>query len=114
MTRLIIENLSVRLPRGADRAFAIEDVSLTLAAGEILCVVGESGSGKSVTASAVMGLLAPGLSVAGGRMDLSGEDLRAKSPEECWGDLPVLVLAENDRAADPALGESGLHSASWR
>ena len=47
---LKIENLTVKLPKGADREFAIEDVSLNVDKGEIVCVVGESGSGKSVTA----------------------------------------------------------------
>ena len=51
-TPLVIDRLSVRLPPGADRAFAVEDVSLALKRGEILCVVGESGSGKTVTAQA--------------------------------------------------------------
>ncbi len=52
---LEIRDLTVRLPEGADRPFAIEDVSFTVGAGEIVCVVGESGSGKSVTAFTVMG-----------------------------------------------------------
>jgi peptide/nickel transport system ATP-binding protein len=54
---LQINDLTVRLPVGADRENAIEDVSLHVDPGEILCLVGESGSGKSVTAHAVMGLL---------------------------------------------------------
>ena len=54
---LSIENLSLALPAAGDRPFAIENLSLTVSAGETLCVVGESGSGKSLTALAVMGLL---------------------------------------------------------
>ena len=54
---LAIEGLTVALPRGSDRAHAIEDITLSVGAGEIVCVVGESGSGKSVTAQAIMGLL---------------------------------------------------------
>ena len=54
---LKIENLTVKLPTGADREFAIEDVSLNVDKGEIVCVVGESGSGKSVTAFTIMGLI---------------------------------------------------------
>ena len=38
-----VEGLSVALPMGADRALAVEDVTLNVAAGEVLCVVGESG-----------------------------------------------------------------------
>ncbi len=73
---LDIRNLSVKLPAGAERAHAVEDVSFSLQNNEILCVVGESGSGKSITARAVMGLLpAPHVSVAGGNIDFNGEDL---------------------------------------
>ncbi|MFN3447808.1 MAG: ATP-binding cassette domain-containing protein, partial [Roseococcus sp.] len=117
MRRLEIESLSVRLPRGADREFAIQDVSLHLDAGEILCVVGESGSGKSVTASAVMGLLAPGLSVASGRMRLSGEDLRGKSPEE-WrrlrGRRVAMVFQEPMTALNPLMSVGAQLSEMWR
>jgi peptide/nickel transport system ATP-binding protein len=38
---LAVEGLSIALPKGADRAFAVEDASLELRRGEILCVVGE-------------------------------------------------------------------------
>jgi len=56
-TVLEIKDLTVRLPEGADREFAIEDVSFSVGSGEIVCVVGESGSGKSVTAFTEMGLI---------------------------------------------------------
>src|SRR5213082_2365947 len=77
---LDVQGLTVRLPRGADRMNAVENVSFAVAPGEIVCVVGESGSGKSVTAHAIMGLLPPDqLIVAGGRVLLEGDDILAKS-----------------------------------
>jgi peptide/nickel transport system ATP-binding protein len=72
---LSLEGVSVRLPPGADRSHAMRDVSLTVAAGEILCVVGESGSGKSMTANAIMRLLPPGVAIDGGRILFEGQDL---------------------------------------
>ena len=77
MIALEITGLTVALPPGADRPFALQDVSLTLQAGEILCVVGESGSGKSMTASAIMRLLPPGVAVTAGQITLAGTDLLA-------------------------------------
>jgi len=53
----------------------VEDLSLDVRRGEILCVVGESGSGKSVTAQTVMGLLPPELAVAGGSVRYAGREL---------------------------------------
>ena len=73
--RLSIENLNVPLPKGADRQFAVEGLSLTVSKGEILCIVGESGSGKSLTALAAMGLLPPNLGKPSGRVMFEGEDL---------------------------------------
>jgi len=78
---LSLRGVTVRLPKGADRAFALEEIDLDLAAGEILCVVGESGSGKSLTATAIMGLLpAPRVRLERGSIRLEGEELTTLPP----------------------------------
>jgi peptide/nickel transport system ATP-binding protein len=80
---LEVQGLTVRLPAGADRVNAVENVSFSVAPGEIVCVVGESGSGKSVTSHAVMGLLPKGqLTPTAGHALLDGDDLLVKSPAE--------------------------------
>ena len=84
-TLLDIEALTVDLPAGADRAHAVEDVSLSLRPNEILCVVGESGSGKSVMARTVMGLLPPRLHPSAGVVRFEGENLLEVSPAHMRG-----------------------------
>lgn len=79
---LTLDKLSVRLPAGADRSHAVRDASLTIAAGEILCVVGESGSGKSIMANAVMQLLPGGVTLDGGCVLFEGRDLAQASAAE--------------------------------
>src|ERR1700733_11302619 len=81
MPLLAIQDLRVALPAGADRALAVEDVSLEVGRNEIVCIVGESGSGKSLTAHAVMGLLPRGVTATGGRILFDGVDL-LKEPLE--------------------------------
>ncbi|TDR87234.1 ABC transporter ATP-binding protein [Enterovirga rhinocerotis] len=75
MAVLEIDNLSLALPMAGDRAFAIQNLSLTVERGETLCVVGESGSGKSMTALATMGLLPRAVKATGGAIRLEGRDL---------------------------------------
>jgi len=72
---LEVEDLSIALPSGGDRATAVQKVSFTVGRGEIVCLVGESGSGKSVIAQGVMGLLPKPLPVTTGRIRLQGEDI---------------------------------------
>src|SRR5690606_38802440 len=78
---LRIDNLTVDLPPGADRPDAIKGLSLSVNAGEILCVVGESGSGKSLTAGAILGLLPPGVRAGAGQVLWEGQDL-LRLPED--------------------------------
>lgn len=77
---LSVRNLSIGLPKGMDRQFAVQDISFDLKAGEILCIIGESGSGKSVTANTIMGLLPSTMQIAEGSIDFKGNDL-LKMPE---------------------------------
>ena len=53
---LEIKNLNVQFDTDEGRIVAVENISLSVNAGEVLGVVGESGSGKSVTAKSIMQL----------------------------------------------------------
>ncbi|MBB4200436.1 microcin ABC transporter ATP-binding protein [Rhodoblastus sphagnicola] len=65
---------------------AVREASLTLARGKTLGIVGESGSGKSVTALAIVRLLAPGARIVGGSIDFDGQELTT-APENALRDL---------------------------
>ena len=57
MTRLLdVNNLTLQFDTDEGRITAVDDVSFTLEAGEVMGLVGESGSGKSVTAKSIMKL----------------------------------------------------------
>jgi peptide/nickel transport system ATP-binding protein len=79
---LTLDQLSVRLPTGADRPHALSGVSLSVATNEILCVVGESGSGKSIMANAIMRLLPDEVAIDGGCVMFEGRDLAAATTAE--------------------------------
>ena len=79
--KLDIKHLTISFRTGAGPVRAVRDVSLTLNEGETLAIVGESGSGKSVTARAVMGILATNAMVDNGEIIYDGRDL-LKIPEE--------------------------------
>lgn len=76
---LKVEGLTVRR---ADGAALLEDVSLTVNAGEILGLVGESSAGKSMIGNAVAGLLPAGVVRTGGRIALEGREIQNLPPEE--------------------------------
>lgn len=75
---LRLEDLSVDFPDPGGPFRAVEDVSLSLAAGEVLSLVGPSGSGKSTILAAIAGLL-PAAARVRGAMRLAGhqDDLLA-------------------------------------
>jgi peptide/nickel transport system ATP-binding protein len=67
-TLLEIENLRVCVDVEGVSLTIIDDVSLSLKAGEILALVGESGCGKSVTAHSIMRLLPKMLKIESGQI----------------------------------------------
>src|SRR5690606_29421436 len=103
---LEIDGLTVRLPAGADRESAVQDVSFTVGAGEIVCVVGESGSGKSVTAFTVMGLNPRELEAVKGRIVLDGEILLQAPPRDMRrlrGEKMAMIFQEPMTALNPVM-----------
>ena len=82
MALLEIENLSVEFPSRSSVLHAVEGVSLSLDAGDVLGIVGESGSGKSVTMMALMGLVPYPGRVTASKMRFDGHDLMGLSTKE--------------------------------
>ena len=77
---LEVEDLHVHFATPQGMVRAVEGVSWQVRPGEVIALVGESGCGKSVSALAVMRLLAqPAGRVVGGRVLFAGRDLLALS-----------------------------------
>jgi len=99
---LALEDLRVAY----DTAPVVQDVSLTLSAGEVLGLVGESGSGKSTLGMAVLGLLDPAARVEAGRIALGGDDLLALPTAQrraLCGSTIALIPQEPMAALNPTL-----------
>ena len=69
---LEVRHLRVEFPTRRGTLVALDDVSFTISAGEVLVVVGESGAGKSMTGAAIIGLLEPPGRIAAGEILLDG------------------------------------------
>jgi dipeptide transport system ATP-binding protein len=82
MALLEINNLSVRFPSHQAVMHAVDGVSFSIEAGEVLGIVGESGSGKSVTMMALMGLVGYPGEVRADAMRFDGHDLLKLSERE--------------------------------
>jgi peptide/nickel transport system ATP-binding protein len=73
MTALLeVRNLRIEFPTRRGTLVAVDDVSLSIAPGEVLGVVGESGAGKSLTGAAIIGLIEPPGRIAAGEVKLAG------------------------------------------
>ncbi|WP_323717869.1 ABC transporter ATP-binding protein [Paracoccus aminovorans] len=105
MTLLAVENLRVSAPSRE----LVHGVSFALAPGERLGLVGESGSGKSLTAMAVVGLLATGLRTDGsilldGRQVVGQPDRRIVPLR---GAVASVVFQDPRAALDPLMRLGG-------
>ena len=101
MSLLDIRNLHVAY-RGAP---ALENVSLTVAPGEIVGLIGESGSGKSTLALAAMGLLPEDAAVTGTIL-LDGAEpaaLPERARDALRGGVAGMIFQEPATALNPAM-----------
>ena len=101
---LRIEDLTVSFGTSAGRVKALNNVSLSLNEGEVLCIVGESGSGKSTLALAIMGLLPYNSEVSDGRIMYQDIDLLRAAPavmRDLRGREISLVFQDAQSALNP-------------
>ena len=76
-----LDGLHVALRRNGADVPLVQDVSLRIEAGQVLGLVGESGAGKSITAAALIGLVAPPVTTTAGQLSVGGRTVRLESPE---------------------------------
>ena len=101
---LSIEKLSVALPEGGDREFAVRGISLEVKSGETVCLVGESGSGKTVVAQSAIGMLPKALPVVSGRVRFEGKSLppqRSKAYDSLRGIKMAMIFQDAAASLDP-------------
>ncbi len=99
-----VQDLVVRFVSKEATVHAVNGVSFTLEAGEVLVILGESGSGKSVTLRALMRLLPPRRTVIEGRLLIAGHDVLAmdkRALEEFRGGIVSMIFQEPMTALDP-------------
>jgi peptide/nickel transport system ATP-binding protein len=99
-----VEGLRIVLdPSGVD---IDDDVTLTIRRGEVLGLVGESASGKTTVATSLLDYQRRGAKIAGGRVEIDGQDVLAMSPAELRtirGGTISYVPQDSSAALNPAL-----------
>ncbi len=85
MSLLEVKNLVVEFPHRRGTLRALDDISFSIAPGEILGVVGESGAGKSLTGASIIGLLEPPGRIASGQIVLEGQRIDNLPPAQMRG-----------------------------
>ena len=105
MPLLEIKNLRLDFVNSEGGARAVDGVSLTLDAGETVCLVGESGCGKSVTAQSIARLVpSPPANYVSGEILLNGRDVLKMTSEELRsirGGVVSYVFQEPGAALNP-------------
>lgn len=99
-----VNDLSVRFVSRESTVYAVNEVSMNLSAGEVLCIIGESGSGKSVSMKALMRLLPERRTQISGSINVDGRDVLSLPSNELSalrGNLVSMVFQEPMTALDP-------------
>src|SRR3954464_3305102 len=65
------------------------DVSMSVAAGEVVCLLGPNGGGKTTLFKTMLGLLRP----QGGAVTLDGGDIASRTPREMARDVSYVPQA---------------------
>ena len=103
---LDVENLVISFRTSNGKVQAVRDISFSMERGETLAIVGESGSGKSVTAKAMLGILAPNSIVEGGSIIYDDKDLLKISEEEfnkLRGNKITMIFQDPMSSLDPIM-----------
>jgi peptide/nickel transport system ATP-binding protein/oligopeptide transport system ATP-binding protein len=90
-------------------AKALNKVTLSLNAGEVLGIVGETGAGKSLTAQSICGLLRPPAQIVGGSVMFDGKELLSLSEDEINAirGADIAMVVQNPRSSLDPLTQIG-------
>jgi peptide/nickel transport system ATP-binding protein len=104
---LEVSDLHVRFETSRGTVHAVDGISYTVKRGEVVAIVGESGCGKSVSALAIMRLLAKNTSrIPAGRILFEGRDLLKLSEDdmrEVRGRDVAMIFQEPMTSLNPVL-----------
>jgi peptide/nickel transport system ATP-binding protein len=106
MTAPALELRDLRVVVAGSGAEVVDEVAFSLAPGEVLGLVGESGSGKTTVGLAILGHCRRGLAIAGGSVEIAGENLLAVGEDRLRairGRLVCYVPQDPATALNPAL-----------
>ena len=104
MSLLSVQELSVTFGTKERPFRAVDRLSYTVEAGEVLGIVGESGSGKSVSSLALMGLIDFPGKVSAQQLEFEGQDLSAMSDRarrKITGDQIAMIFQDPMTALNP-------------
>ena len=125
---LEVRDLQIAYQSSAGLILAVQDVSFSLAPGEILGIVGESGSGKSTLVRGLLRVLTPPGVIAGGEVYLAGRDVLGMTEEALrtmrWAEVSFVpqsalnafnpVLTVGDQMIDTMLAHQAMTVAAAR
>jgi len=106
MMLLEVRDLATHFSTRAGVVKAVDGVSFSVAAGEIVGLVGESGSGKSVTGFSLLGLIDLPGRIVSGSIKLDGQELIGLSPadmRELRGRRIAMVFQDPATTLNPVL-----------